>query len=124
MLERFLRWISNLWYGKPPFDIEVSERGLRSPHWGAVRAKHLQTEGACRWCGTKHCLSVHHVQPFHLHPELELEQSNLITLCELIGRNCHLKRGHLGNWKKANSEIKQQCDERRQKWEANHPKAS
>ncbi len=43
----------------------------------------------------------HHVKPFHLFPNLELDHENLVTLCESkkYGVNCHLWFGHLGNFK-------------------------
>jgi 5-methylcytosine-specific restriction protein A len=67
----------------------------RSPHWSTVRKRHLEKFPTCAVCGGNVKLQVHHRHPFHLHPELELEESNLITLCEAPGRNCHLIFGHL-----------------------------
>jgi len=40
-----------------------------------------------------------------MHPELELELDNLITLCETKGKKCHLNIGHLGNWKQENPNV-------------------
>lgn len=54
----------------------------RSPHWSTVRKAHLEKHPACEVCGATAKLEVHHKLPFHLHPALELEGSNLITLCE------------------------------------------
>ena len=76
----------------------------RSPKWESVRKAHLKDHPKCEVCeGTKQ-LNVHHIKPFHLHPELELEPTNLITLCECLsyGVNCHLLVGHLGNYKNVN----------------------
>lgn len=70
----------------------------RSGKWPATRAEHLRREPTCAACGTSQDLEVHHVQPFHLFPALELDQSNLITLCEQSGRNCHYFFGHGYNW--------------------------
>lgn len=42
-------------------------------------------------------LQVHHVKPFKEQPELELDSSNLITLCLL--RDCHVDIGHGGHYK-------------------------
>ena len=81
----------------------------RSPHWPAARRAHLKREPFCRYCGHLDNLEVHHVVPFHLHPELELEESNFITLCEQMSRECHLKLGHLGNWKNSNPQVRLQC---------------
>jgi 5-methylcytosine-specific restriction enzyme A len=79
----------------------------RSAKWPLVRGVHLKLHPECAICGnTKKC-EVHHKQPFHLHPELELEPSNLITLCEKKehGINCHLLVGHLGNYKNFNPSV-------------------
>jgi hypothetical protein len=44
------------------------------------------------------------MEPFHLHPELELDPGNLITLC--MGTNeCHLTIGHGGDWKSFNGTV-------------------
>jgi 5-methylcytosine-specific restriction enzyme A len=81
----------------------------RSPLWTTVRRKHLKDEPNCQYCGGTDNLEVHHVKPYHLHPELELEQSNLITLCEEEGTLCHLKVGHLGNWRLVNVNVRLDC---------------
>lgn len=81
----------------------------RSPRWWNVREKHLRSEPWCRFCGGTLKLEVHHVKPFHLFPHLELDPTNLITLCEAKGLNCHLMRGHLGNWHQWNPNIREQA---------------
>jgi hypothetical protein len=51
-------------------------------------------------------MQVHHVKPFHLHPELELEESNLISLC--MGDNeCHLFIGHGDSFKCYNPNVRE-----------------
>lgn len=79
----------------------------RSPHWPAVEKAHLAREPFCRYCGGTLLLQVHHMMPFHLDPEKELDPSNLITLCEDYkdGVECHLHIGHLGNWKTYNPSV-------------------
>lgn len=62
----------------------------RSPQWPKVRSEFLRRHGKCEACGTRNDLNVHHVKPFHLYPEKELDPTNLITLC----RDCHLRYGH------------------------------
>jgi hypothetical protein len=64
-------------------------------------------------------LDVHHIRPFHLHPDLELEPSNLITLCEADkgGVNCHLFIGHLGNFKSFNVDVKADASYWREKFQ-------
>lgn len=87
--------------GKVPFGKK------RSPKWRTVRKNFLKTHGECAVCGGKKKLEVHHIKPFHAHPELELEESNLITLCESDsgGVVCHLFFGHLGDYKKINPNV-------------------
>lgn len=87
--------LTDTWTGKAPAGAK------RSSKWAKVRETHLKANPTCACCGGKEKLEVHHIQPFHLRPELELEPSNLITLCESgkHGLNCHLLMGHLGNWK-------------------------
>ena len=64
----------------------------RSPQWRKVRAEHLAVESQCAACGEEDDLEVHHIVPFNEKPELELEPTNLITLC----RHCHWRLGHGG----------------------------
>jgi hypothetical protein len=83
-------------------------KGLkRSGHWPAARKAHLAKHPLCEVCGGKKKLEVHHIKPFHLHPELELDPTNFITLCEndKDGVNCHLLFGHLGNFKSYNENV-------------------
>lgn len=77
----------------------------RSPHWGAVRSAHLKAEPVCQACGAKTGLEVHHVKPYHLFPDLELAQENLLTLCE-GACNCHLTWGHLHLWAAYNPGVR------------------
>ena len=70
----------------------------RSPHWPAVRAAHLKEHPTCAACGTTANLEVHHLKPFHLFPELELDPANLMTLCESQSHNDHLLFGHCLSW--------------------------
>jgi hypothetical protein len=80
----------------------------RSTQWPAVEKAHLRKEPFCRYCGGQRALQVHHIRPFHLHPEDELNAANLITLCEDAkdGIECHLHIGHLGNWKLFNPHVR------------------
>ena len=74
----------------------------RSPKWAAVRAAHLKAHPACEACGQKDGLEVHHIEPFHLRPELELSPTNLLTLC---GDPCHIVHGHLMAWARVNRSV-------------------
>jgi 5-methylcytosine-specific restriction protein A len=78
----------------------------RSSHWPTLRKKFLQGK-VCAVCANKKDLEAHHIRPFHLHPELELKESNLIPLCEMKkdGINCHLLIGHLGSFESFNINV-------------------
>jgi hypothetical protein len=79
----------------------------RSPEWNKVRKAHLKKHPACALCGSKKDVQVHHIKPFHLHPELELEPSNLITSCtsKYWGFSCHVKVFHGGNFQYENPNV-------------------
>lgn len=83
----------------------------RSSEWPKVRAEHIKVQPKCAVCGGAERLQVHHIRPFHLHPELELDPTNLITLCESKGHNCHLLFGHLLNFKSFNVDVKSDSSE-------------
>ena len=68
----------------------------RSGKWPRVRKQHLKAFPFCACCGGKKKLEVHHVIPYSLDRKLELDPSNLVTLCDHM--RCHLLIGHLGRW--------------------------
>jgi 5-methylcytosine-specific restriction endonuclease McrA len=71
----------------------------RSPLWGKVRAAHLLKEPVCQICGGTKKITVHHLLPYHVDRTLELDPTNLMTLCEGAGNgNHHLIFGHFGNY--------------------------
>lgn len=78
----------------------------RSPEWSRVEHAHLVKEPVCIACGVQIKLQVHHIIPFHFcillgRPELELEDGNLVTLCEGPQEH-HLLIGHLDEFASAN----------------------
>lgn len=78
----------------------------RSPRWNDVRDAFLKAQGGvCAACGQKKWGQVHHVSPFHLHPELELEPTNLIVLC-MGTHECHLRIGHGDDFKAYNPHVR------------------
>lgn len=77
----------------------------RSPKWRACRAAYLKLHPTCAACGGRDHLNVHHVHPYHVRPDLELDPTNLVTLCE-DGGNCHLMLGHLKNWSSWNTNVR------------------
>jgi 5-methylcytosine-specific restriction protein A len=80
-------------------DLAVSAK--RSGKWPTVEKKFLKAHPACEACGSKERLNAHHVFPFHLYANLELDPKNLITLC-MSENECHIHIGHGGNWKMFN----------------------
>ena len=83
--------------------------GTRSSKWPTVRKHHLIANPTCAVCGGSEMLEVHHKLPFHLDASLELNLSNLITLCESKknGVTCHLFVGHLGSYKSFNKNVEE-----------------
>ncbi len=84
----------------------LSFGAARSPKWPQIQKDFISKNPVCAVCGKKgnllNPLNVHHQHPFHLKPELELDENNLITLCRVH----HLWWGHLGNWKSFNATVK------------------
>jgi 5-methylcytosine-specific restriction endonuclease McrA len=68
----------------------ITYEGERSSKWRSVRDEYVRQHPRCEACGSTWGLNVHHVQPFASHPELELDEGNLITLC----REHHFRIGH------------------------------
>lgn len=84
---------------------QIIKRFSRSAGWSKVRKHFLKDNPFCAVCGTKHNLDVHHITPFKENPLLELEPSNLITLCGKFSH--HLTFGHLMSFKKYNPSLKE-----------------
>lgn len=76
----------------------------RSSEWPKTRKTWLEQHPTCSACGGSTKPEVHHMTPFHLDPSKELDPTNFITLCESTPE-CHLRTGHLGNWKKFNANV-------------------
>lgn len=79
-----------------------------------MRREHLEKEPCCAACGRKKALEVHHIVPYHENPELELDPTNLITLC---ADPCHLVWGHLMSFKRVNPSVRADCEKYRAKIE-------
>lgn len=82
----------------------------RSPLWEKVRREFAILHPKCAACGGAKLIQIHHVLPFHLYPKLELDKTNLITLCEDPARICHHRIGHCWDWKAYNPHV---CDDAR-----------
>ena len=78
---------------------------LRSSQWNKVRNDFLKKNPQCAVCGKKTNLVIHHKLPFHLYPNLELAENNLVTLCESAGLHCHITFGHLGSFQSYNKSV-------------------
>jgi len=76
----------------------------RSPQWDQVRDDFVRKNPRCFCCGSNKKLQVHHILPFSNNPELELEESNLISLC-MDKNECHLKIGHGGSFRFYNPSV-------------------
>lgn len=78
----------------------------RSPRWRSLELATLRANPTCGACPNKSHLQVHHIFPFHLHPELELDPDNLVVLCEAPGQDCHLLIGHSGTFAGFNPDVR------------------
>lgn len=88
---------------------ELKKTHLRSSHWKKVREDFLDENPFCAACGSHKNLQVHHIRPYHLWPELELDPSNLISLC-MDTDDCHLHIGHGGNFSCYNPRVKENAE--------------
>jgi 5-methylcytosine-specific restriction protein A len=77
----------------------------RAGKWPAVRRHHLALHPSCAACGSTERIEAHHIDPFHLHPDKELDAGNLISLCEKHG--CHLAFGHSYDWHAFNPHVRE-----------------
>lgn len=99
---------------------EAARHGIaRSPEWPKVEKAHREAHPACACCGRTDAVQVHHIYPFHYcvalgRPDLELDQRNLITLCETNHEteteDHHLLLGHLDDWKNGNLYVAEACN--------------
>lgn len=80
----------------------------RAPGWSRLRAAWLKAHPACAVCGRTgpdaNCVP-HHIVPVHVDASKELDDNNLVTLCESESVNCHLAFGHLWNWSRWNPHV-------------------
>lgn len=83
---------------------EAEKDKTRSAKWPRVRDRHLRSHPRCAACESTEHLQVHHIKPYHLHPELELAPDNLITLC-MDNEDCHLFLGHGGSFRMFNPNV-------------------
>jgi len=84
--------------------INRKPRVRRSPKWPALAKRFIKGK-ACAVCGRMENVIAHHKLPVHLFPTLELDEHNLIALCENRSTNHHLLFGHLHNWESYNKDV-------------------
>lgn len=77
----------------------------RSSRWPAVERHHLMLHPACAACGGREKVQAHHIIPFHVAPDRELDPTNLLSLCETKAPRCHLEVGHHGAWRRWNPDA-------------------
>jgi hypothetical protein len=77
----------------------------RSANWKIIRRQHLGENPFCSGCKKTDKLEVHHIEPYHVNPNRELDPSNLITLC----KSCHFTIGHLMDWNSWNIDVIMDC---------------
>ncbi|MEI7509758.1 MAG: HNH endonuclease signature motif containing protein [Flavobacterium sp.] len=73
----------------------------RSTQWKKIRDKLVKEQPFCSACGSGKKLQVHHIEPFHVNPDKELDTSNMIVLCV----NCHFVFGHLMDYSSWNIDV-------------------
>lgn len=89
---------------------EHAKKKKRSPQWAKAQRDFKRSHPYCIACGGTTFLQVHHIVPVSNAPELELEASNLLTLC--MGANdCHFFLGHGGNFKRYNPRVREHARE-------------
>jgi 5-methylcytosine-specific restriction endonuclease McrA len=76
----------------------------RNDDWPKLRRRFKKRHPECAVCGGKSKGNnvVHHIKPYHWYPELEMEESNLITLC----KSHHLTFAHLMDYKSWNPSVR------------------
>lgn len=92
------------------FREHVVKQHTRSDKWPETRKHFLISNPTCAACGTSKKLQVHHIEPFHLDPTKELDETNLITMC-MSTNECHLLLAHGDNYRYYNPTIREDAAE-------------
>jgi len=96
MLTKLVTWVKSF-FTRSEFVVQGSPR---SPKWDTFRTKFVANK-RCAVCDCNKNLQAHHKKPFNEHPELELDENNLVVLCQ----QCHFAIGHLFNYRLYNHDI-------------------
>ena len=75
----------------------------RFPKWDAWLKAFLRGK-SCIVCGQRDGLTGHHVIPFHLRPDLELDQANVVPICS---DRCHIVFGHFNDYRLDNPRVRE-----------------
>lgn len=90
----------------------LTGEGRRSPKWPHLEKEFLKENPFCKACGSSERMNVHHIKPFHLHSDLELDKTNLIGLC-MSKLECHILIGHGDNFRAYNPNVVSDADNAR-----------
>lgn len=74
--------------------------GRRDPRFPARERDFLRRHPACVGCG-RPATTAHHVIPFHVRPDLEMDEGNWAA----VEKDCHYVIGHQRNWRKWNDRF-------------------
>ena len=84
-----------------PIERARLQGAIRSTKWPKFKKEFAKTHPAvCAVCGGKKGINLHHLKPFHVFPELELDPDNVILLCN--EKRHHIEVGHLGDFQSIN----------------------
>lgn len=90
------------WFRRDPGVVAAGGQP-RSPRWTAFLRAFLKGK-TCIACGARDGLTGHHVIPFHLRPDLELDPGNVVPLCE---ERCHIVWGHCDDYALDNPTVRE-----------------
>ena len=94
-------WLSNILETITPTGRAKLCGASRSSEWPAFKKEYALTHlPVCAICGGTAQLNLHHLRPFHVFPELELDPTNVVWLCN--AKLCHIRVGHLSNFTSIN----------------------
>jgi len=93
----------------------------RSPEWSRVEAEDKKYQPDCVCCSKGEVpVQVHYIFPFHYYialgqPDLELDDRNLITLCQQEvwnpAQDHHLLVGHLDSFQSSNLDVVKEAED-------------
>ena len=101
----------------PPEGVVSATAHPRSPLWRGVRDAYAKAHPKCEFngCDGKFPIAVHHVIPFHVDPNRELDPNNLISACSTgyaedgtPSPNHHLFAAHRGKYSNDNPLVREQ----------------